>query len=68
MNKYQELGNLNAGAIVYVSDADNNDVAEFTVQKILALNPNAIIKRTKLSPIVGTHLGPDSVVIGFEKI
>ena len=68
VNKYQELGNLNAGATVYVSDADNNDVAEFTVQKILALNPNAKIKRTKLSPIIGTHLGPDSVVIGFEKI
>ncbi len=68
VNKYQELGNLDAGATVYVSDADNNNVAEFTVQKILAVSPNAKIKRVKLSPIIGTHLGPDSVIIGFEKI
>lgn len=50
---------------VYISDAANDENAQELAELIKEINPDVTIKRKILSPIIGTHLGPDSVVIGF---
>ena len=63
--KYEEMGNMSE--VVYVSDADNAEMADFLEEEIKRINPNAVIRRTLLSPIIGTHLGPESVLISFVR-
>lgn len=65
--KYEELADMTSEMPVYVADADNPDMADFMTEEIKRINPNATIRRTKLSPIIGTHLGPESVLISFVK-
>lgn len=65
--KYEELADMSSDAPVYVADADNTEMAEFMVEELKRINPNVVIRRTKLSPIIGTHLGPESVLISFVK-
>ena len=64
---YEDLANFNAETSVYISDADNSAMADMLQSLVTALNPKAVIKRKLLTPIIGTHLGPESVVISFEK-
>ena len=64
-DKYKELADMTAGSPVYVCDADNVDMAEILASEVRAINPNVTIRRSKLSPIIGTHLGPESVLISF---
>lgn len=37
------------------------------MQSIKAINPDAVIRKVFLTPIIGTHLGPDSVVLCYVK-
>lgn len=64
---YEELASFDTDAPVYISDADNCAMADMLESLITSLNPKAIIRRKLLTPIIGTHLGPESVVISFEK-
>lgn len=64
---YQTYGDIDGSSSVYVSDSDCAEMADFAANKILSINPNAVIKYAPLSPIIGTHLGPSSVVIFFIK-
>ncbi|MCI9403880.1 MAG: DegV family protein [Clostridia bacterium] len=64
---YKEKADLSADSPIYISDADNDEMAGIMESEIKAINPNAIIRRRRLSPIIGTHLGPESVVIAFVK-
>ena len=63
--KYEEMGDMSA--VVYVCDADNADMANLLVEEVKRINPSATIRRTILSPIIGTHLGPESVLISFVR-
>ncbi len=66
-NKYDELADKSSTMPVYVADADNVEMADFMVEELKRINPQIVIRRTKLSPIIGTHLGPESVLISFVK-
>ena len=37
------------------------------MQSIKAINPDAVIRKVFLTPIIGTHLGPDSGVLCYVK-
>lgn len=50
---------------VYITDANEKDTADELEAEIRALAPNCNIKRCMLSPIVGAHVGPGSVLIAF---
>lgn len=64
---YEKMCDMSVDAPVYVSDADNAELAELLVEEVKRINPNAVIRRRMLSPIIGTHLGPESVLIAFVK-
>ena len=51
---------------VYVIDSGNEKNAELLVSKIKETDESIIVKRVTLSPIIGGHLGADSVVIAFK--
>ncbi len=53
--------------VVYICDADNEISADLMKAELLSYNSDLVIRRTKLSPIIGTHLGPGAVIIGFEQ-
>ncbi len=63
--KYAELADMTSDSPVYVCDADNEEMADVMVEELKAINPEIVIRRSKLSPIIGTHLGPESVLISF---
>ncbi len=63
--KYEELADRTSKMPVYVCDADNDETAAFMVEELKRINPDIVIRRSKLSPIIGTHLGPESVLISF---
>lgn len=52
---------------MYISDAANSEFADELADLIREINPNINVKRRILSPIIGTHLGPNSVVTGFVR-
>lgn len=43
---------------IYICDADTPELAEALVEKVRAEAPDAQIRRTMLSPIIGAHTGP----------
>lgn len=61
------INEYSGNGVVYICDADNEVSAELMKEELLSYNPDLIIRRTKLSPIIGTHLGPGAVIIGFEQ-
>ena len=65
VDKYKELADTDDPSPVYVSDADNAEMADFMEAEIKKVNPNALVHRARLSPIIGTHLGPESTLISF---
>ena len=67
LDEYLQSGNLACDTPVYVCDSDNPDLAAYMESKIKEVNPNVIVKRKTLSPIIGTHLGPGSVILCFEQ-
>jgi len=50
---------------VYIIDANEEQTADELTQLVRAIAPDCIIKRKLLSPIVGAHIGPGSVLISF---
>jgi DegV family protein with EDD domain len=53
-------------SVVYVSDADNEYLIDDLVIKIKELNPKAVIKRKKLTTIIGSHIGPEGIAISYK--
>lgn len=51
--------------IVYITHANDEAYANELAGKVREVNPNAIIKIRLLSPIIGVHLGPSAMVLGF---
>lgn len=66
-DEYLQNANLDCNTTVYVCDSDNQDLATYMESKIKEVNPKAVVKRKTLSPIIGTHLGPGSVILCFEQ-
>ncbi|MDE6550895.1 MAG: DegV family protein [Clostridia bacterium] len=62
---YEETADIDSNAAVYICDADNAKMADLLESAILKVNENAVIRRKALSPIIGTHLGPESVAIFY---
>ena len=48
---------------IYIIDADNPDVADYLEERVLELYPDAVIRHSGLSPIIGAHTGPDLAAI-----
>lgn len=67
VDKYKELADMDDPTPIYICDADNKDMADFMEQEVKKVNPNVVIHRSRLSPIIGTHLGPESTLIAFVK-
>lgn len=44
--------------LIYICDADTPELAEDLVEKVREEAPDAVIRRTMLSPIIGAHTGP----------
>ena len=60
---FDESYDPSCGETVYIVDADNPEIADYIDAKIRELYPEAPIKHTGLSPIIGAHTGPDLAAI-----
>ena len=58
---------LNDTRPLYICHADELRNAEELAAKVKEANPNCQIKIRLLSPIIGAHLGPGAVVLGYIK-
>ncbi|MCH5350940.1 MAG: DegV family protein [Clostridiales bacterium] len=67
VDKYKELADMDDPTPIYVCDADNQVMADFMEEELKKVNPNVVVHRSRLSPIIGTHLGPESTLISFVK-
>ena len=65
VDKYKEFGDMDDPTPIYISDADNAAMADFMEEEVKKVNPKVVIHRARLSPIIGTHLGPESTLISF---
>ena len=55
---FQENYNPELCRVIYICDADTPELAENLAEKVRAAAPDAVIRRTMLSPIIGEHTGP----------
>ncbi len=65
MDYYREHHSDDPDSVVYLCDADEQKNTDEIERQILEINPNAIIKRRYLSPIIGAHLGHGAIAIGY---
>lgn len=56
--KFKNTYDSSYGNVVYVCDADNPACADALEEEIKSFYPDLIVRRTKLSPIIGAHTGP----------
>lgn len=63
----QKNADFSADYSVYICDSDNPKGSDALAQSIKAINPDAVIRKVFLTPIIGTHPGPDSVVLCYVK-
>lgn len=66
-NTYHSHGNFDSETSVYICDADNKAAAQALAEHISKINPKAKIRFTPLSPVIGAHVGPEALVLAFEK-
>ena len=50
---------------IYVVDGDVKELGDFLASEIKKIDPNAVVKRNMLSPIIGAHTGPGLVAVCF---
>ncbi len=67
VDKYKELADMDDPTPIYICDADNPEMADFMEAEVKKVNPNVTVHRSRLSPIIGTHLGPESTLIAFVR-
>ena len=51
--------------VVYICDACEEDVSNELEKVIKEIEPDCVIKKTLLTPIVGAHLGSGAIIISF---
>ena len=59
------MSSLSVSAFSFISDHPKGSDA--LAQSIKAINPDAVIRKFFLTPRIGTHPGPDSVVLCYVK-
>ena len=62
---YLERTDVTIAHTVYITHANDEAYAKELADKIKAVHPLAEIKIRILSPIIGVHLGPSAMVLGF---
>ncbi len=65
VNHYVEDHSDEPNSTVYICDGCQKKIADELERRIREVNPNAVIKRTDLSPIIGGHTGPGTVLMGY---
>lgn len=60
---WKESYDENSGDVIYVVDSDAKDLGDLLQQKIKEECPNAVVRRSILSPIIGAHTGPGLAAI-----
>lgn len=63
LDRFAETYDPGMGDAIYIIDADNNEIAAVIQEKLETMYPNAVIRRSMLSPIIGAHTGPGMVAI-----
>lgn len=63
VTRFEDGFDTNYGTKVYICCGDCMDVAEEFAKEILAARPEAEIRITELSPIIGAHTGPDMLAV-----
>lgn len=64
---YTQYADLNDKHPLYICHADEETNAKELAAKLKEANPNCEVKIRLLSPIIGAHLGPGALVLGFVK-
>lgn len=64
---YMQYADLNSPCPLYICHADEQANAQLLAEKVKEANPSCEIKIRLLSPIIGAHLGPGALVLGFVK-
>lgn len=64
---YMQSADLNSPYPLYICHADELTNAKELAAKVKEANPNCEIKIRLLSPIIGAHLGPGALVLGYVK-
>lgn len=62
---YLDKTDLENAHTVYITHANDETYANELAEKVRAVNPKADVKIRLLSPIIGVHLGPSAMVLGF---
>lgn len=60
---FKENYNKELGNVLYICDADTPELAKLLAEKIKEDNPDIVIRRTMLSPIIGAHTGPGMLAV-----
>lgn len=63
IDRFKESYDPAMGDVIYVIDADAKELASYAEDEIRELYPDAVIRRSMLSPIIGAHTGPGMVAI-----
>lgn len=63
--KYKESSTMEDSERVYVVHGDNVEFAEKLKKSILEINPKANVSVVMLSPVIGSHTGPDMVALAY---
>ena len=64
---YLQNADLNDKNPLYICHADEETNAKELAAKVKEANPNCEIRIRLLSPIIGAHLGPGALVLGYVK-
>lgn len=63
IDRFKETYDPTMGDVIYVIDADADELAAYAETEIKNLYPDACIRRSMLSPIIGAHTGPGMIAI-----
>lgn len=63
VSHFKESYDEDSGDVIYVIDADTAETGDMLESEIKALYPNAVVRRSGLSPIIGAHTGPNMAAI-----
>jgi len=60
---FKETYDETSDDVIYIVDADTLETGDYLKEEVLKLFPNATVRRTGLSPIIGAHTGPGMAAI-----
>ena len=63
IQKFNETVDAQSGDVIYVIDADNSELGDLLAREVTNVMPGAVIRRARLSPIIGAHTGPDMIAL-----